>query len=224
MKSKLMAAAALVAMGGAAQAQLVNGSFETPAAPGSAPFYAAYANGADIGGWTVVGCGVACASDAVTLLNNQAATLPGLTGHVTPYGNQWIDLTGDGNFGLSSVTQTIGGLVAGTVYTLSFALGATNLHDAVVSVTAPGASGTFTTFASGSAGGFANVWNTYSLNFTAGASNTLTFTGVAASGGPTSIGLDNITVTAVPEPSAYAMALAGLGALGFMARRRKSRA
>lgn len=224
MKLKLMAAAALVAMGGAAQAQLLDGSFESPAAPTSAPYYQAYGDGASIGAWTVVGCGVACASDAVTLLNNQAATLPGMTGHVTPYGNQWIDLSGDGNFGHSSITQTVSGLVAGTVYTLSFALGATSLHDAVVSVTAPGAAGTFTTFASGSSGGFSNVWTTYSLTFTASGSDTLLFAAVPASGGPVSIGLDNITVTAVPEPSAYAMALAGLGALGFMARRRKSRA
>ena len=35
---------------------------------------------------------------------------------------------------------------------------------------------------------------------------------------------DNVTVTAVPEPEAYVMLLAGLGLLGFMARRRKESA
>jgi len=35
---------------------------------------------------------------------------------------------------------------------------------------------------------------------------------------------DNVTVTAVPEPETYAMLLAGLGLLGFMARRRKESA
>jgi hypothetical protein len=42
----------------------------------------------------------------------------------------------------------------------------------------------------------------------------------AASSGD-SWGLDNLEVAAVPEPETYAMLMAGLGLLGFMARRRK---
>lgn len=34
-------------------------------------------------------------------------------------------------------------------------------------------------------------------------------------------GIDDVTISAVPEPSAYAMLLAGLGMMGFMVRRRK---
>jgi hypothetical protein len=34
--------------------------------------------------------------------------------------------------------------------------------------------------------------------------------------------VDNFRVTAVPEPGTYALMLAGLGALGFMAKRRKA--
>ena len=34
--------------------------------------------------------------------------------------------------------------------------------------------------------------------------------------------LDNVTVTAVPEPESYAMIMAGLGLMGFIVRRRKN--
>ena len=37
------------------------------------------------------------------------------------------------------------------------------------------------------------------------------------------IGLDNVSVTAVPEPETYAMMLAGLAAIGSIARRRKAK-
>ncbi|HEY6043569.1 MAG TPA: PEP-CTERM sorting domain-containing protein, partial [Nitrosospira sp.] len=34
--------------------------------------------------------------------------------------------------------------------------------------------------------------------------------------------LDNVSVSAVPEPESYAMLLAGLSLMGFMGRRRKT--
>ncbi len=39
----------------------------------------------------------------------------------------------------------------------------------------------------------------------------------------TAMGFDNFSVTAVPEPETYALMLAGLGVVGFMARRRKAK-
>ena len=41
-------------------------------------------------------------------------------------------------------------------------------------------------------------------------------------GGQLNTGIDNVTVAAVPEPETYAMLLAGLGLLGFVARRRSA--
>ena len=62
------------------------------------------------------------------------------------------------------------------------------------------------------------------------------FTGLVLLNGPTSLmfrgtgksdgyggSLDNISVTAVPEPESYAMMLAGLALMGTIARRRKSK-
>ncbi len=63
-------------------------------------------------------------------------------------------------------------------------------------------------------------WQAVSYTFTATANNPyhVIFEGAGAG-----LGIDGVTVTAVPEPESYAMMLAGLGAMGFVARRRKSR-
>jgi len=64
---------------------------------------------------------------------------------------------------------------------------------------------------------------TQTLDFTADASTT-TLTLVNPSV-PAGIGnypeVDNVSVVAVPEPETYALMLAGLGALGLVARRRR---
>jgi hypothetical protein len=57
----------------------------------------------------------------------------------------------------------------------------------------------------------------YSFNAVAGESLHLYFSGQGSG-----LGLDGVTIAAaVPEPESYAMMLAGLGALGFTARRRR---
>lgn len=63
-----------------------------------------------------------------------------------------------------------------------------------------------------------DVFNqTYSFTATSTGNTTLRFLGV----NNRNTHLDNVSITAVPEPETYAMMLAGLGAVGFMARRRK---
>lgn len=68
-----------------------------------------------------------------------------------------------------------------------------------------------------------HLWNVYTLNVTGAAgSSSLMFRAVGVDdsyGGS----LDAVSVTtAVPEPETYALMLAGLGAIGFVARRRKA--
>ena len=64
------------------------------------------------------------------------------------------------------------------------------------------------------------VTASYNFNGVAGTSYHLYFSGFGSG-----VTLDNVAISApVPEPETYAMMLAGLGALGFMSRRRKGAA
>lgn len=66
-----------------------------------------------------------------------------------------------------------------------------------------------------------NIWQQFTATVDMGTSGstTLSFYGAGVSDGFGGA-LDNISVTAVPEPESYAMLLAGLGLIGTIARRR----
>lgn len=68
-----------------------------------------------------------------------------------------------------------------------------------------------------------NVWQQFTDRVYLTGPTTLTF---FATGTSDSLGgsLDNVSVTAVPEPETYAMMLAGLALMGSIARRRKNKA
>jgi PEP-CTERM motif len=76
-------------------------------------------------------------------------------------------------------------------------------------------------FAITGVGGPQTVWTQHFVNFSVGAPSTLRF---SATGISDSLGgyLEDIRLTAVPEPATWAMMLAGFGLIGFSARRRKS--
>lgn len=64
-------------------------------------------------------------------------------------------------------------------------------------------------------------WVMESFSFIASAtSTTLSFTSLCTTGCSWGPAIDNVSVTAVPEASTYAMLLAGLGLMGFLGRRR----
>lgn len=83
-----------------------------------------------------------------------------------------------------------------------------NAYDLLVQPAVNVASGSFTSYS-------------YGLNVGTSTSYRLFFSNTGSDG---DMGLDKVVITsAVPEPETYAMLIAGLGMVGFMARRRQSR-
>ena len=188
---------------------LINGSFEEPQVPGMA--WKIFGSGSTaITGWTVVG-----ADTQLTRTEFVPAA----------HGTQWIDLTGiyGYNKGLRSdaVATTIG-----QSYELSFDLGdyyAQGFQTATLGVSING--GANTLFTNIYEGGVMD-WERKSFRFTAtSASTNITFLGVenGALSNNAVIGLDNVVLNTspVPEPSTYAMMLAGLFGVAAFARRKR---
>jgi len=206
--SALVGGAALLSSP-AAHAQLItNGSFEAGNFTGTNPQSAAgstqlFTGATNITGWTVVNAELAwlqnsnpygiVASDGVRTLD--------LTGYhdASPYGG---------------VSQTIA-TTAGSIYNLSFDIGAYAGSSAGVTASAGALSQNFIFSALG--GGASYQYGTQSLNFTAGAGTTtlITLTGSSTSHGD-NIGLDNVKVTLVsgsagaPEPGTFPLLGMGL--------------
>lgn len=216
--------AALLAAAGAAHANLlVNGSFEDGVFVNQGNQTMSLAPGSSvIAGWTVV-------TDSTAWIN--AGNPFGLA---ASDGSRFLDLTnysaGAPFAGLSQSFAT----TAGATYTLSFDLGGSNAWgrpDALIA-SAAGTSASFTT-GPASATTPNNDWYHESMTFTAtGTTTTLTLQGSA---GGNYIGLDNVVVDllseagpgptpdpvpAIPEPSTWALMLAGLAVIGGATRRR----
>ncbi len=66
-----------------------------------------------------------------------------------------------------------------------------------------------------------NVWGLQNLTVTGAAASTLLMFKAVGTSDSYGGSLDAVSVTAVPEPETYALLLAGLGAIGFVARRRR---
>lgn len=76
------------------------------------------------------------------------------------------------------------------------------------------------------AGKVAGLGGTIATNWAVGDTLWIRWTDVDNTGGDHGLAIDNVsfsvTAAAVPEPTSYALMLAGLGAVGFIARRRRS--
>jgi hypothetical protein len=219
---------------------LVNGSFEDPIVPGTSacgPYFncQGFNVGDDIAGWTVVGKGGA-PGVPVVMTTGSNYTEPDNSGnnatlHFYPvHGIQAIDLTGEGNQGLTNGIKQSVTTLAGALYELSFFVG--NQYDP-----APGYAGpsSVVLYINGIAietlvnpnNTAENVnWLQFIYDFTA-PSNFTTIAFINGTDvGNNYAGLDNVvfhalTIT-VPEPGTLALFLGGLGALSVLRRRKAS--
>jgi choice-of-anchor C domain-containing protein len=186
----------------AATELIVNGGFESPVNAFAGSF-TTYTSGLD--GWVIN-------DGSVDLINSYWAPAAG---------SYSLDLNGSG---AGSISQSFATQI-GKTYNVSFSMagnpdnGGGNIKTISANVTTPNV---FSFDIVGKSA--ANMgWVTQTFTFVAaGNSSTLTFVGAPAN---TFYGaaLDQVSVMeAVPEPETYAMLLAGLGMVGYLARRRKN--
>ena len=180
-----------------AQAQIVNGSFEAPSYADESSTAINYGTH----GWGGDG--------AVTRIVNPLGSLS------DGVGSQYASLLAPTYAPFSASLYQSFSLAAG-----SFAVNFLSWGDGTISLERWGS------------GGYSAVGlnpNTTTLSSAAWASNTYTFNSVGGDYRLTfrttdELRIDGVSVTAVPEPETYAMMLAGLGAIGFLSRRRKQAA
>jgi choice-of-anchor C domain-containing protein len=160
------------------------------------------AGNSGITGWTISGNSV----DVV-----------GALGWTASNGAWSIDLSGVGAGTLSQSFDT----VVGTSYQVGFDLGGNFYGSPSVKTGIVSAAGNSQTLSfDNTTSTVTNMgWAHQSFTFIAtGISTELSF--ASTTDGNAGIALDNITITPVPEPETYALMLAGLGLVGFAARRR----
>jgi hypothetical protein len=210
-----IAAAGALVMAGSAQAVnlVVNGSFE------AVPFtsngnYTLGLTDADVPGWHIP------ASNGTYPWGLQT----GAFGAPAPAdGDQWVVLGLHSPRTEFSIEQTLTGLSNGATYSLKFAIASEWNCCSQARVSFVGSATAPQDFTAPTSGQYWTEWGYHGMNFVASASSvTITITNInPTTGEGYDLGLDDVTVSAVPEPATYALLIAGLAGVGAVARRRR---
>lgn len=129
----------------------------------------------------------------------------------------YIDL--DGSTGKAGLFANSIAVTAGQSYTLSFSLAGN--QRASYGTGGDSVTVNFGTSSQVISRAETDGFQTFSLSYTALADGNAAFSFRNAGGDNIGALLDNVVVTSVPEPTTYAMLLAGLGLMGAVARRRR---
>ena len=179
-------------------------------------------------GWTVTGP----QGSAVSIVNG--SFVQNGVSFAAQSGNQWLDLTGNGNNSTEGVSQSVATTV-GNSYALTFYVGNTTGgsffgQTSTVDLAVNGVQSFAALNANVNASGL--TWQQYSFTFTATSASTLLAFSNGDPSNDNSNGLDSVslvdngpaeTVGAVPEPSEWALMLAGLALVGEFGRRVRGR-
>ena len=213
----LVTACVIAASHPAAAGIVANGGFELGTfTGGNSLAQQIQPGGSELSGWTISN---APATWYASGWNNNPQQIP-----LNPRtGNFGVSLA-DGSVRTVNLSQTVN-LLPFQQYQLSFWVGNYSLNNGPAGINVSITDGTSNTIllsenatAPATNG---SIWVRHAFNFIAdGTSNTISFSEL---NGPSYIGLDDVSITAVPEPATRAMLLLGFAGIGFVACRRRSK-